>query len=369
VCNAPGDQFFPAIVANGAGATILAWQDTRNTESDVFAQSLDGAATSAWMENGVLVSAGPGTQEQPRLVSDGAGGVFIGWTDYRDSPAVGYYLQHLTSNGTMAPFWQFDGMSAAPPGNNASQGVLLPDGGGGVFIAWVDTRNGSNDIYLNRLDAFGGVPPGWIEGGTPACAAAESQIAPALAPDGAGGVMIAWRDARNDAQYDVFGTRIAGDGSIAAGWIADGLPFGNAARAQTDVSLLPSITGAAIATWSDFRNGAHWDVYANRLGPDVVLDAPRSPPAAGLALAVAPHPMADEATIAFTTPRAGRARLVIHDVAGRHVRTLLDGFLGAGTQRVRWDGRDRDGRRVASGVYVIECEAGEARATRTLIRR
>jgi hypothetical protein len=369
VCGAPGDQFFPAIVANGSGASLLAWQDARNTESDIFAQSIDGNGAPIWSSGGVLVSAGTGTQEKPRIVADGAGGAYVCWTDYREVPAVAVYLQHLTASGKMAPFWMFDGMAVAPPGSSQSEGAMLADGAGGVFVAWVDTRNGTKDVFLNRLDGFGGVPPGWIEGGMPVCAAEESQISPALAPDGAGGVMVAWRDARNDSQYDVFGTRIAGDGSIAPSWIADGLPFGNAHGSQADLSLVPSIQGAAIATWSDFRNDAHWDVYANRLGPDVILDAPESPVAAPLALVVAPHPMVDEATIAFTLSRPGRARLTIHDVAGRRVRVLLDASVAAGSQRVRWDGRDESGRRVASGVYVIACETHGARSTRTLIKR
>jgi outer membrane protein assembly factor BamB len=51
------------------------------------------------------------------------------------------------------------------------------------------------------------------------------------------------------------------------------------------------------------------------------------------------------------------ARLEIYDVAGRHVRTLLDAPLAAGEHRVAWDGRDARGREVGAGIYFVRLEA------------
>ena len=56
-------------------------------------------------------------------------------------------------------------------------------------------------------------------------------------------------------------------------------------------------------------------------------------------------------------PRAGRARLTVHDVAGRRIATLLDGPVDAGERRVEWTGRDDAGRHVASGIYFYKLEA------------
>jgi len=52
------------------------------------------------------------------------------------------------------------------------------------------------------------------------------------------------------------------------------------------------------------------------------------------------------------TPRLGTIRLEIFDLTGRLVRKLTPPG-GAEVVRVRWDGRDQAGRRVASGRYWV----------------
>jgi hypothetical protein len=76
-----------------------------------------------------------------------------------------------------------------------------------------------------------------------------------------------------------------------------------------------------------------------------------------LRVVVAPNPFHAVTTIRFSMPDAGRAGLVINDVTGRRVRTLLDGVVAAGDQGYVWDGRDDAGRAVASGVYFYRLEA------------
>ena len=71
----------------------------------------------------------------------------------------------------------------------------------------------------------------------------------------------------------------------------------------------------------------------------------------------APNPFNPRTRIRFVMPRAGRARLTVHDVAGRRIATLLDGPVDAGERRVEWTGRDDAGRHVASGIYFYKLEA------------
>ncbi len=78
-----------------------------------------------------------------------------------------------------------------------------------------------------------------------------------------------------------------------------------------------------------------------------------------------PNPFSAETTIDFALDRPGRTRLIVHDVAGRTVRTLFDEERGTGAHSVLWDGRDAAGRRVAAGVYFVKLQAREgAFATR-----
>ena len=95
----------------------------------------------------------------------------------------------------------------------------------------------------------------------------------------------------------------------------------------------------------------------------------RASVAAGFALletANYPNPVTGDLTTFyfFAGGRADRYSLAIHTVAGRHIRTL-EGGCGAGVTTFEWDLADRDGRRVANGVYFYTLSVSQGRATVT----
>lgn len=61
------------------------------------------------------------------------------------------------------------------------------------------------------------------------------------------------------------------------------------------------------------------------------------------------------------------AHLAIYDVLGREVALLVDEVLAAGHYTVRWNGRDRSGQRVSSGVYFYRLQAGSYAATKKMV--
>jgi hypothetical protein len=71
-----------------------------------------------------------------------------------------------------------------------------------------------------------------------------------------------------------------------------------------------------------------------------------------------PNPFNPTTTITFNLPHSGATSLVVYDVRGRLVRTLIDGVLQAGPQNLEWDGRNNSGQRVASGVYLYRLTFG-----------
>ncbi len=92
---------------------------------------------------------------------------------------------------------------------------------------------------------------------------------------------------------------------------------------------------------------------------EVFAETSRVPVAGpGAQLGAAPNPFNPRTTIRFALQEASHVRLSVHDLAGRLVRTLLDGGLPAGAQQVTWDGRDAAGRAVGSGSYLARLEAG-----------
>jgi flagellar hook assembly protein FlgD len=57
----------------------------------------------------------------------------------------------------------------------------------------------------------------------------------------------------------------------------------------------------------------------------------------------------------------------VYDANGRRVRDLASGRHAAGPFTVAWDGRDADGRELASGIYFAKLRAGDFSATRKLV--
>lgn len=91
------------------------------------------------------------------------------------------------------------------------------------------------------------------------------------------------------------------------------------------------------------------------------------PSESGLAFRIAPNPVTLGSTISFTLPRAGVTRVRIVDLAGRLVHQLQDGWIPAGPQQLRWDGRDRSGSLVESGIYFISVEGAGVKARGKLV--
>jgi hypothetical protein len=61
-----------------------------------------------------------------------------------------------------------------------------------------------------------------------------------------------------------------------------------------------------------------------------------------------PNPFNPETTIRFDLPRSEEIELAVYNLSGQKVATLAHGLRAAGAYTVRWDGRDDDGRELAS---------------------
>lgn len=72
-----------------------------------------------------------------------------------------------------------------------------------------------------------------------------------------------------------------------------------------------------------------------------------------------PNPANPETTIRFALRASERVSLAVYNLVGQRVRTLMDGVpVDSGSHAVVWDGTDRLGRPMASGVYVVRLQAG-----------
>ena len=80
-----------------------------------------------------------------------------------------------------------------------------------------------------------------------------------------------------------------------------------------------------------------------------------------------PNPFNNSTQIPYRVSAPGPVRLVIYNILGQPVRTLVDGVQAAGAYQIPWDGRDHSGARVASGVYLYRLQAGATARVRKMI--
>jgi len=94
----------------------------------------------------------------------------------------------------------------------------------------------------------------------------------------------------------------------------------------------------------------------------VTDDPSRAPRTLGLAQNY-PNPFNPSTTIRFSVPAPGSmVSLKVYDVTGRLVSTLVDNEKISGTREARWNGKDRRGADVASGVYFCRLITQEKRS-------
>ncbi|MBM3308391.1 MAG: T9SS type A sorting domain-containing protein, partial [Candidatus Eisenbacteria bacterium] len=124
---------------------------------------------------------------------------------------------------------------------------------------------------------------------------------------------------------------------------------------------------------SQFHGFVAWRPYLasdpgqGRGAPESGGDEEQDRPLALELLPNTPNPFNPDTVFRFALPQACPVRLVVYDLAGRRVRTLVDGPVPAGLQTATWDGRTDRGERAASGVYFCRLETGAGELSRKVV--
>ncbi|HCX60463.1 MAG TPA: hypothetical protein DG355_07350, partial [Candidatus Cloacimonas sp.] len=67
------------------------------------------------------------------------------------------------------------------------------------------------------------------------------------------------------------------------------------------------------------------------------------------------------------TPKATKARLSIYNLKGQLVTELVNHEVPAGENVITWDGRDSNGKLVASGIYSYRLKCENTTLTKKMI--
>jgi hypothetical protein len=188
----------------------------------------------------------------PTSVPDGSGGVYIAWADTRDGNGD-IYLMRVTNAGLPFTGWPSAGVPVCTAVGDQFEPFIVSDDAGGVIVAWLDFRAhwSKPDIYVQRIAPSGAAL--WVANGVSAIQQIFLGGALHLAPDGANGVLLAWAT-MGVADLDIFATRVNSAGSLAAGWTAGGNLVSDLAGDQIEPKVASDGAGGAILAWVDNSN-------------------------------------------------------------------------------------------------------------------
>ncbi|MDP8222250.1 MAG: hypothetical protein P9L99_02735 [Candidatus Lernaella stagnicola] len=248
-------------LAFGTTSYLVAWQDQRNGNSDIYAArvNISGAVLDS---TGFAVSNTAATQELPVVGFDNVS-FLVAWVDDRNGNKD-MFATRVTSSGTViSP----SGIAVSEAADIQSYPCLAFDGTRHL-MAWQDFRDGGTTNY-DILGAFIShddvvYPPTGLTFATQRPANLEQY--PAVAFDGTN-YFVVWRDLRYGHDVDIFGARITQSGDAID---SAGINLTSAVGDQEYPTVAFGDTNY-LAVWEDRRSGVY-DIYGTRvsLGGDVL---------------------------------------------------------------------------------------------------
>jgi hypothetical protein len=157
-----------------------------------------------------------------------------------------------------------------------------------------------------------------------------------------------------------------GNNTVSPAWVE--CDAGGASDAYAGNGLrLEEVNGQVMTLPAGYSlNSTSWRVVDNhftnttdvgdRARPDLRLDLASANPSAG------------DVHMTLALAYDAKARVVLYDVSGRALRTLLDGRCGAGTHQIEWAGRDETGGAAPAGLYFVRADSEGRGVTRAIVR-
>ncbi len=157
--------------------------------------------------------------------------------------------------------------------------VVAPDGSGGVVVAWYDWRGGNADVYAQRYDASGVAQ--WTAGGVLVCGATGDQTGVKVVNAGSDGTYVVWVDGRGTST-SIYAQRLSTGG--VAQWTANGILVADHGTSvpQASPAVAVDYPTSLLVAWVQ-GSGTSADVY----GQVVTRTGSRGYGASGLAVCAA----------------------------------------------------------------------------------
>ncbi len=378
------DMSLESVATDGASGLFLTmtvgpWEDT---DIRLYHLAADGTAGTGWSDEGLEFSSDGVRDAFPQVCFVGSG-VVLTYGREVDGASM-YSLRATAYSASGSALWGPLPRNLLGEEPRIFGYAIESDGLGGFFVGWDDYRSTQYArIYCTRFDANGNAL--WNQAGVRISTDDNEQGGLSMTADGSGGLWAVWEDQRNNDDYpefDLYATHLdaAGNPANIAGfvWPAEGFPLCDVPTHSREVKLISWIVGSAVAVWMDQRSsnpgrccgaGSVGDIFNNIYAQtlsEVSLSAGQGGPPATISdlsiSSIYPNPFNPAATIEFTLPRMSRVKLSILNTLGQQVTILADQTMNAGTHKLSFDGS-----KLSSGVYFARVEDGRSFHLRKMV--
>ncbi len=190
------------------------------------------------------------------IVSDGNGGAFVAERiQWINNSNYQLVVTKVTKNGLAQNITML-----TPEGISYSENPsIISDGLSGAIVTWL-AHGVTDTIMAQRIDANGIVQ--WGTSGTVLCNSAGVKSKPKIVLVGSGVCVITWSDFRNGLNYDMYAQMVNASGVVQ--WTANGSVVCNSLGDQDNPSIV-NVSSDVIIAWTDTRLGLGKDIVAQKL--------------------------------------------------------------------------------------------------------
>lgn len=339
------------------------WVDDRSGPPRAYMRRFTATGTAAGataaLEDGSQSQLVISFEQDPVIAMDSTGNVWTAWTAY-DLITQSYYVlvQSWSAVGRR-------GTNFLPSGLGPTLAPLdydlaaLP--GAHVRLVWFDP-SGSSAVKTALFDTLGAT----TDGPDLVSASLVSASGPRVALDVTGRWVVAWAQAGASTD-EIAWQRYEADGTTPT-------PIEKISNTQPATRRAPAVaySGAYVyGAWHDNEfAGKGFDVRLSSLlkaTSDIGDDTDPLRPEAFELNPSYPNPFNGSARISYTLDAPSFVTLAVFDALGRRVRMLAQGVQVPGRHEVTWNGKDDQGKDLASGVYFYRLVAGAHSNTRKLL--
>ena len=335
ISNSPGHSNCPCITADDSGNVFVVWYDIEG-QSDIYFAVFDGTSWSMAQN----LTDDPVDSAYPDIAVDSKGHVHLVWMDYAD---IDIYYSEYDGNSWTEP------IDISPlPGWSCDPRIAL-DSQDNPHVIWEERKDGYHVYYAYYDGQAWSSPYEIADGHYPAIICGPNDNA-----------HVVWG---NDyIIYHSFGTDTS--------WSAPE-DVSQSPEARCLCPEIQKIAGGNVhVIWDYWDEQFHSDIFHSHNGMTGIVQNEKRPSLKDFALEQNyPNPFNASSIITFhiSETKLNRTVMKIFNVLGEEVATLVDQAQASGFYQVSWNGQDKFGNDVASGIYFCQLQVGDYRKVKKLL--